>query len=220
MPTFVDHYATLGIRFDASDDDIREAYRKASFRWHPDRNQHRVAEAHTRFLEVGAAFATLGDPSARRLYDLQWQTHRGLPPQRPHSPTGEAIRRAEAATTKKTPVRSWATAGHPPTNRSASRSSFGHPTSNASGNRAFGRPTSGHSHSGRASSTPRPMVLRLAALTFTTLALAAYLFATEYLRSIHGRPPGLGTWAIRLLPTLVVLYLLVTMLAPRRRITR
>ena len=62
-------YDTLGVREDASVDEIKRAYRKAAMRAHPDRNQGREAAAHDAFQEVKQAYAILSDPEQRRVYD-------------------------------------------------------------------------------------------------------------------------------------------------------
>jgi curved DNA-binding protein len=58
-------YAVLGVSRDASDDDVRSAYRKLAKRWHPDRAKGDEA----RFKEVTAANDVLGDAERRKLYD-------------------------------------------------------------------------------------------------------------------------------------------------------
>lgn len=62
-------YDTLGVREDASVDEIKRAYRKAAMRAHPDRNKGREAAAHDAFQEVKQAYAILSDPEQRRVYD-------------------------------------------------------------------------------------------------------------------------------------------------------
>jgi curved DNA-binding protein CbpA len=62
-------YDTLGVREDASNDEIKRAYRKAAMRAHPDRNQGREAAAHDAFQEIKQAYAILSDPEQRRVYD-------------------------------------------------------------------------------------------------------------------------------------------------------
>ncbi|TIC80315.1 DnaJ domain-containing protein [Crenobacter intestini] len=66
-----DPYQTLGVARDATDEQIRQAYRRAAMRWHPDRNPGRQAEAERRFKEIGAAYALLGDPARRAAYDAE-----------------------------------------------------------------------------------------------------------------------------------------------------
>lgn len=63
-----DHYQTLGVSRDASSDEIRQAYKRLSREFHPDRNpdDNRAVE---RFKEVQAAYQILGDEEARGQYD-------------------------------------------------------------------------------------------------------------------------------------------------------
>ncbi len=63
-----DFYSTLGVARDASDDDIKKAYRKLAMQWHPDRNQG-SAEATERFKEITEAYDVLRDPQKRAAYD-------------------------------------------------------------------------------------------------------------------------------------------------------
>lgn len=62
-------YETLGVREDASDDEIKRAYRKAAMRAHPDRNKGKEAAAHDAFQEIKQAYAILSDPAQRKVYD-------------------------------------------------------------------------------------------------------------------------------------------------------
>lgn len=63
-----DYYAVLGVAQDASQDDIKKAYRKLARQNHPDANpDDRGAEQ--RFKEVGEAYAVLGDAETRKEYD-------------------------------------------------------------------------------------------------------------------------------------------------------
>src|ERR1043165_1355644 len=63
-----DFYEILGVRRDASDDDIKKAYRKLAFEYHPDRNPGDT-EAETKIREINAAYEVIGDVEARRSYD-------------------------------------------------------------------------------------------------------------------------------------------------------
>lgn len=68
-----DYYATLGLAPQASDDEIRRAYRRLALQWHPDRNAgDRAAEE--RFKEISEAYAVLIDPAKRRAYDAARRT--------------------------------------------------------------------------------------------------------------------------------------------------
>ncbi len=64
---FKDYYDVLGVARDASDDDIKRAYRKLARKYHPDVSKEPEAEA--RFKEVGEAYETLKDPEKRAAYD-------------------------------------------------------------------------------------------------------------------------------------------------------
>ncbi|MBM4405025.1 MAG: molecular chaperone DnaJ [Chloroflexi bacterium] len=62
-----DYYEVLGIEKNASEEDIRKAFRKKAFDLHPDRNKAPDAEA--KFKEVNEAYAVLRDPEKRAHYD-------------------------------------------------------------------------------------------------------------------------------------------------------
>lgn len=64
-----DYYEVLGISRDASSEDVKKAYRKAAFRWHPDKNPHDKEHASTMFKSAAEAYEVLADPQKRLLYD-------------------------------------------------------------------------------------------------------------------------------------------------------
>jgi curved DNA-binding protein len=69
---FKDYYKILGVESDASQDDIKRAYRKLARKYHPDVSKESQAE--DRFKEVGEAYEALKDPEKRKAYD---QVRRG-----------------------------------------------------------------------------------------------------------------------------------------------
>mmetsp|Transcript_45446 Transcript_45446/g.83142 ORF Transcript_45446/g.83142 Transcript_45446/m.83142 type:complete len:233 (+) Transcript_45446:78-776(+) len=64
-----DFYAVLEVARDASDADIKKAYRKAALRWHPDKNPDDKENAERMFKLVAEAYDVLSDPRKRSLYD-------------------------------------------------------------------------------------------------------------------------------------------------------
>ena len=80
---YKDYYKTLGVERNASEDDIRKAYRKLAMQYHPDRNPN-DKQAEERFKEINEAYQVLNDPKKRSHYDRlgsdysTWQ-RRGAP---------------------------------------------------------------------------------------------------------------------------------------------
>jgi len=64
-----DHYEILRIEPSASATEIKEAYRKLAFRYHPDRNKA-GQDASRKMKEINEAYAILSDPIKRREYDI------------------------------------------------------------------------------------------------------------------------------------------------------
>src|SRR4051794_879668 len=61
-------YETLGVAKNASQDEIKKAYRKLARQYHPDRNPN-DASAETKFKEVQTAYDVLSEPEKRKQYD-------------------------------------------------------------------------------------------------------------------------------------------------------
>ena len=64
-----EHYKALGVASDASAEEIKEAYLKLAFRYHPDRNPG-SREATEKMQEINEAYRVLSDPVRRREYDV------------------------------------------------------------------------------------------------------------------------------------------------------
>ncbi|WKB52818.1 molecular chaperone DnaJ [Eleftheria terrae] len=74
-----DYYEVLGVAKNASDDDIKKAYRKLAMKYHPDRNQGDAAkEAEEKFKEAKEAYEMLSEPKKRAAYDQYG--HAGVDP--------------------------------------------------------------------------------------------------------------------------------------------
>ena len=70
------HYDALCVSPEASDVEIKKAYRTLSLKYHPDRNPTNDAEKKIR--EINEAYEILGDPNKRKLYDLELRGGNGL----------------------------------------------------------------------------------------------------------------------------------------------
>ena len=64
---FKDYYQTMGVPRDATQEEIKRAYRKLARKYHPDVSKE--ADAELRFKEVGEAYEVLKDPEKRAAYD-------------------------------------------------------------------------------------------------------------------------------------------------------
>ena len=63
-----DYYNILGVNKNASNEELKRAYRKLAMKYHPDRNPNRK-EAEERFKEINEAYAVLSDKEKRKQYD-------------------------------------------------------------------------------------------------------------------------------------------------------
>ncbi len=68
MAAFKDYYNVLGVDRDATEKDVRRAYRKLAAKHHPDRNPGDPG-AEERFKEVNEAYTVLSDSEKRAVYD-------------------------------------------------------------------------------------------------------------------------------------------------------
>lgn len=108
-----DHYATLGLRRTASQQEVKRTYRDLAKRYHPDVDPS--PQAAERFMAVHTAYSTLHDPMLRIAYDamLYERERRSAPRPMPHKPgdTPRYRQRREEEPGPDINVRSWAFIG-------------------------------------------------------------------------------------------------------------
>jgi preprotein translocase subunit Sec63 len=96
-PSTPNHYQVLQLEPTASDQELRQAFRGLSKRYHPDTTNLPAGEAEAAFRQLRQAYAVLSDPVARRIYDA------GL--LRPSSPPERARRPEPVVLSRPVPVR-------------------------------------------------------------------------------------------------------------------
>ena len=68
-----DYYSILGVSKNASEDEIKKAYKKLALKWHPDRHanesESKKKEAEEKFKEIAEAYGVLSDPEKKLQYD-------------------------------------------------------------------------------------------------------------------------------------------------------
>ena len=67
------HYETLGINHNATQDEIKKSYRKLALDYHPDRNGD--FSSTQKFAEIQQAYQTLSNVQKRKIYDKLWNIH-------------------------------------------------------------------------------------------------------------------------------------------------
>ncbi len=65
----MNYYETLGVAQNATEEEIKKAYKKLAFEFHPDRNSNPDAEI--KFKQINEANQILSDPQKRQMYDFQ-----------------------------------------------------------------------------------------------------------------------------------------------------
>lgn len=91
---YKDYYKVLGVAKNATDKEIKAAYRKLARKHHPDMNQGNP-KAEARFKEIGEAYEVLSDPERRKRYDqlgADWKSYAPGAPGAGAWPGGRAVR--------------------------------------------------------------------------------------------------------------------------------
>ncbi|KAK2447325.1 hypothetical protein P8452_11649 [Trifolium repens] len=65
----VDYYKILKVDKNATDEELKKAYRKLAMKWHPDKNPTNKKEAESKFKEISEAYEVLSDPQKKAIYD-------------------------------------------------------------------------------------------------------------------------------------------------------
>ena len=64
-----DYYEVLGVQKNATDEELKKAYRQLAKKYHPDANPNNKEEAEKKFKEVNEAYEVLSDKQKRSMYD-------------------------------------------------------------------------------------------------------------------------------------------------------
>jgi curved DNA-binding protein CbpA len=73
-----DYYQILGIPANATDEDIKKAFRKLAFQYHPDKNPGHEKEAEEKFKDISEAYGILCDKTKREQYDMRRASPQGF----------------------------------------------------------------------------------------------------------------------------------------------
>lgn len=87
---YKDYYAVLGVRRDASGEEVNAAYRKLARKFHPDISK--LPDAEARFKELGEAYDVLRDQEKRKLYDQYGEHWKAVSEGRASPADGERVR--------------------------------------------------------------------------------------------------------------------------------
>lgn len=59
----------MGVKKDATEDQIKKAFKKLAIKYHPDKNRDDPDAAKEKFQKIANAYEVLSDPEKRRIYD-------------------------------------------------------------------------------------------------------------------------------------------------------
>nr|XP_023905868.1 dnaJ homolog subfamily B member 1 [Quercus suber]POF19233.1 dnaj like subfamily b member 4 [Quercus suber] len=91
----VDYYNILKVNRNASEDDLKKAYKRLAMIWHPDKNPINKSEAEAKFKRISEAYDVLSDPQKRQIYDLYGEEalkSGQIPPPQPSSSASSSSR--------------------------------------------------------------------------------------------------------------------------------
>lgn len=74
-----DYYSILEVSREASEVEIKKAYRRLAQEWHPDKNPDNIEESEAKFKEISEAYSILSDPEKRKNYDNTGDPERSSP---------------------------------------------------------------------------------------------------------------------------------------------
>jgi curved DNA-binding protein CbpA len=82
------HYRTLEVEFDATQEEIKKSYRKLALKFHPDKNTNNLSKSN-RFIEIQEAYRILSDIQKRKIFDKLWLIY--FEEQKPYSNSVENV---------------------------------------------------------------------------------------------------------------------------------